>query len=50
MNEKPNDQYNVTAPDSLAVRVGLRVRHQMFDEFMRRLAAGDQSTPSSTSA
>jgi hypothetical protein len=37
MVEKPNDQYNAAAPDSLAVRIGLRVRHQMFDEFMRRL-------------
>jgi hypothetical protein len=44
MNEKPNDQYNVTAPDSLAVRVGLRVRHQMFVEFMRRLVPGPEHT------
>ena len=44
MNEKPNDQYNVTAPDSLAVRVGLRVRYQMFDEFMRRLAPRPEHT------
>lgn len=43
MDEKPNDQYNAAAPDSFAVRVGLRVRHQMFDAFMRRLnpEAGD---------
>jgi hypothetical protein len=44
MNEKPNDQYNVSAPDSLAVRVGLRVRRQMFNEFMRRLAPGSEHT------
>ncbi len=44
MNEKPNDQYNAAAPDSLAVRVGLRVRHQMFDEFMRRLGPGPEDT------
>jgi hypothetical protein len=37
MDEKPNDQYNAAAPGSLAVRVGLRVRHRMFEEFMRRL-------------
>jgi len=35
--EKPNDQYNAATPDSAAVRVGLRMRHRMFDEFMRRL-------------
>jgi ubiquinone/menaquinone biosynthesis C-methylase UbiE len=44
MEEKPNDQYNAAAPDSLAVRVGLRVRHQMFDEFMRRLKPGSDDT------
>src|SRR5215213_7434140 len=37
MEAKPNDQYNAATPDSLAVRIGLRVRHRMFDEFMRRL-------------
>ena len=37
MDRKPNDQYNAATPDSLAVRVGLRVRQQMFGEFMRRL-------------
>jgi ubiquinone/menaquinone biosynthesis C-methylase UbiE len=42
--ERPNDQYNAAAPDSLAVRVGLRVRHQMFDEFMRRLKPGPDET------
>jgi len=37
MDQKPNDQYNAATPDSAAVRVGLRVRHRMFDAFMRRL-------------
>jgi ubiquinone/menaquinone biosynthesis C-methylase UbiE len=44
MNDRPNDQYNTAAPDSLAVRVGLRVRHQMFDEFMRRMEPGPNDT------
>lgn len=44
MEAKPNDQYNVAAPNSLAVRVGLRVRHQMFDEFMRRFRPGPTHT------
>jgi ubiquinone/menaquinone biosynthesis C-methylase UbiE len=44
MSGKPNDQYNAAAPDSLAVRVGLRVRHQMFDEFMRRHRPGSEDT------
>jgi len=42
--EKPNDQYNAAAPESLAVRVGLRMRHHMFDEFMQRLAPGPVDT------
>ncbi|MGO9681712.1 MAG: class I SAM-dependent methyltransferase [Beijerinckiaceae bacterium] len=44
MEGKPNDQYNVAAPDSFVVRVGLRVRHQIFDEFMRRSNAGPDDT------
>jgi hypothetical protein len=44
MDDKPNDQYNAAAPDSLAVRVGLRVRRQMFDKFMRRMAPGPNDT------
>lgn len=44
MTEQPNDQYNAAAPDSLAVRVGLRMRHIMFNEFMRRLAPDPADT------
>ena len=36
-NERPNDQYNLAAPDSLAVRIGAHVRQQMFGMFMSRL-------------
>jgi hypothetical protein len=44
MDEKPNDQYNVATPESLAVRVALRVRHQMFGEFMKRFDPGPDNT------
>jgi Methyltransferase domain len=44
MEEKPNDQYNVSMPNSLAARIALRVRHWMFDEFMRRFNPGPQDT------
>lgn len=35
--EKPNDQYNLAAPDSLAVRIGAHVRKQMFRTFTSHL-------------
>src|SRR5262245_49729156 len=44
MHDKQNDQYNVAPPNSLAVRVGLRARHKMFDEFMRRFNPGPDDT------
>src|SRR5436309_12280645 len=44
MDQKPNDQYNAATPDSLAVRVGLRVRHHMFNELMRRLNPSAEDT------
>ena len=44
MIEKPNDQYNLAKPDSLAVRIGGRVRNQMFAAFMRRLDPTPQET------
>ena len=44
MAEKPNDQYNIAAPDSFVERVGLSVRHRIFDEFMRRTNPGPQDT------
>lgn len=34
MTVKPNEQYNVAAPDSLAVRIASRVRNRMFSRFM----------------
>ena len=30
----PNAQYNLAAPESLAMRVALKVRHDMFRMFM----------------
>jgi ubiquinone/menaquinone biosynthesis C-methylase UbiE len=44
MDQKPNDQYNAATPGSLAVRVGLRMRHRMFDAFMRRLNPRPEDT------
>lgn len=44
MDDKPNDQYNAAAPDSLAVRVGFRVRHRMFEDFMRRFNPSPDDT------
>ncbi len=35
--EKPNDQYNLAMPGSIAERVGGRVRNQMFAMFMERI-------------
>ena len=36
MDRKPNAQYNLCAPDSLAAGIGARVRRRMFDMFMQR--------------
>jgi hypothetical protein len=36
MAEKPNDQYNLALPNSLATRIGGRVREKMFNLFMER--------------
>ena len=44
MIEKPNDQYNLASPHSLAVRIGGRVRDQMFDLFMQRFDAKPHET------
>src|SRR5690349_1179662 len=30
----PNDQYNLSAPDSLAARVAVRARRRMFERFL----------------
>ena len=35
--EKPNDQYNVASPDSLAVRIGAQVRKEMYGSFLSHL-------------
>jgi ubiquinone/menaquinone biosynthesis C-methylase UbiE len=44
MIERPNDQYNLAPPDSLAVRIGGRVRERMFDLFMRSFDAKPHET------
>ena len=36
MSKKPNAQYNLAKPDSLAVHVATRVRRKMFEMFMSR--------------
>jgi len=36
MDQKPNPQYNLCAPDSLSAGIGARVRRRMFDMFMQR--------------
>jgi ubiquinone/menaquinone biosynthesis C-methylase UbiE len=40
----PNAQYNLAAPDSLAVRLSARVRGQMFDTFMAEFAPSPEET------
>ena len=37
MRTSPNDQFNVAAPDSLAMRVSTMVRHEMFRMFVSEL-------------
>src|SRR5215211_7563016 len=44
MNEKPNAQYNLAAPDSLAARIGAHVRGQMFATFMTQFDPSLQDT------
>jgi methyltransferase family protein len=44
MSGKPNDQYNLAAPDSMAVKVGLRVRERMFATFMSQFAPACDET------
>jgi Methyltransferase domain len=44
MSGKPNDQYNLATPDSMAVKVGLRVRERMFATFMSRFAPARNET------
>jgi len=36
MSKKPNAQYNLAKPDSLAVHAATRVRRKMFEMFMSR--------------
>src|SRR5258707_1010439 len=38
MSKKPNAQYNLAKPDSLAVRAATRVRRKMFEMFMSRFS------------
>lgn len=42
MDQKPNAQYNLCAPDSVAAAIGARVRRRMFDMFMRRFDPAPQ--------
>jgi ubiquinone/menaquinone biosynthesis C-methylase UbiE len=42
MDQKPNAQYNLCAPDSIAAAVGARVRRRMFDMFMQRFDPSPQ--------
>jgi ubiquinone/menaquinone biosynthesis C-methylase UbiE len=44
MDQKPNAQYNLCAPDSLAASIGARVRRRMFDMFMQRFAPAPQES------
>lgn len=44
MSAKPNDQYNLATPDSLAVKTGLRVREHMFQSFMSALQPAPAET------
>jgi hypothetical protein len=44
MIEKPNDQYNLALPNSLATRIGGRVREQMFNLFMEHFDAKPHET------
>src|SRR4051812_25378428 len=44
MNRKPNDQYNLATPDSMAVKVGLRMREHMFAMFMSRFTPAQHET------
>lgn len=41
---KPNAQYNLAAPDSLASRIAGRVRRQMFERFVQVAKIGDAHT------
>jgi ubiquinone/menaquinone biosynthesis C-methylase UbiE len=40
----PNDQYNLAAPDSLAMRTALKVRHEMFRMFMAEFTPQETDT------
>jgi Methyltransferase domain len=42
MDRKPNPQYNLCSPDSLAAGIGARVRRRMFDMFMQRFEPAPQ--------
>jgi ubiquinone/menaquinone biosynthesis C-methylase UbiE len=42
MDQKPNAQYNLCAPNSLSAGIGARVRRRMFDMFMQRFDPAPQ--------
>jgi ubiquinone/menaquinone biosynthesis C-methylase UbiE len=44
MSDKPNAQYNLTAPDSLAVRVGAKTRKKLFQAFMSHFTPSPDET------
>ncbi|MGD9923121.1 MAG: class I SAM-dependent methyltransferase [Pseudorhodoplanes sp.] len=41
MSRSANAQYNLAAPDSLAIRTANRVRYAMFDQFLRAFTPGE---------
>lgn len=44
MNHKPNAQYNLAPPDSLAVKIATRVRRRMFRHFLDTLSIAPHET------